>query len=94
MAKVTFTVEGERAGTIVIPVEIEGENGDRLLNWVMRTYPKLKEDKTPDTPDPVYSVTQYVMALVAGTLDNVRKAEETAAIQAALAAIAPIETKK
>jgi hypothetical protein len=94
MAKVTFTIEGERAGLIQIPVEIEGENGDRLLDWVMRTFPKLNEDGTPASPDPQYSVGAYVGEIVHDTLHKVLNAERAAAKIAALAAIPPIETKK
>jgi hypothetical protein len=94
MAKVTFLVEGSRAGTITVPVEIEGENGDRLLNWVMRSHPKLNADGSPASPDPQHSVAAFVDVLVRDVLSRVEADEKSAAIAAALAAIPPIETKK
>ena len=94
MAKVTFLVEGSRAGTISIPVEIEGENGDRLLNWVMQKYAKMNEDRSPAAPDPAFSVGGYVMEVVRETLAKVEADERSTAIAAALAAIPPIEIKK
>ena len=94
MAKVTFLVEGSRAGTITVPVEIEGENGDRLLDWVMRTFAKRNQDGSPAAPDPQFSVTEYVNVIVKDTLEKVVNAERQAALDAALATVKPIETKK
>lgn len=94
MAKVTFLVEGSRAGTITVPVEIEGENGDRLLNWVLRTYAPRNEDGSPAPINPQFSVTEYVAQIVRDTLARVENDERAAAMDAALATIKSIEIKK
>lgn len=91
MAKVTFLIEGSRAGTITVPVEIEGENGDRLLNWVLRTYAPRNEDGSPAPINPQFSVTEFVSVIIKETLQKVENAERQAAIEQAVAAITPIE---